>query len=112
MRGDSVFNSTRTDRGYRGEPIHVRRVSFDWRRVPRPRRSAPFVCFLVLSACSGVSTEAVRDTTAAITAQVALAKASLVACRGGNRDQCDSAEKNLEAVAGSNAQLSQLADSN
>ena len=51
-----------------------------------------------------------RDTTSAITAQVALAKASLVACRGGDRAQCDSAEKNLEAVASSNAQLSQLSE--
>ncbi|MET0388427.1 MAG: hypothetical protein ABW321_20825 [Polyangiales bacterium] len=64
---------------------------------------------VLASACSGVATEAVRDSTAAITAQVALAKASLVACRGGDRAQCDSAEKNLEAVASSNAQLSQLA---
>lgn len=62
-----------------------------------------------LSACSGVAPQAVRDTTSAITAQVALAKASLVACRGGDRVQCDSAEKNLEAVATSNAQLDQLA---
>lgn len=62
------------------------------------------------AACSGVAPEAVRDTTSAITAQVALAKASLVACRGGDRAQCDSAEKNLEAVASSNAQLSQLSE--
>jgi len=62
------------------------------------------------AACSGVAPEAVRDTTSAITAHVALAKASLVACRGGDRGQCDSAEKNLEAISSSNAQLSQLSD--
>jgi hypothetical protein len=65
---------------------------------------------LAAAACSGVAPEAVRDTTSAITAQVALAKASLVACRGGDRAQCDSAEKNLEAIASSNAQLDQLSD--
>jgi hypothetical protein len=65
---------------------------------------------LGFAACSGVAPEAVRDTTSAITAQVALAKASLVACRGGDRAQCDSAEKNLEAIASSNASLSQLSD--
>ena len=65
---------------------------------------------LTAAACSGVAPEAVRDTTSAITAQVALAKASLVACRGGDRAQCDSAEKNLEAISSSNAQLSQLSD--
>jgi len=68
------------------------------------------LCCVWLSSCSGVAPEAVRDTTSAITAQVALAKASLVACRGGDRGQCDSAEKNLEAIASSNAQLSQLSD--
>lgn len=62
-----------------------------------------------LAGCSGVAPQAVRDTTSAISAQVALAKASLVHCRGGDRVQCDSAEKNLEAVATSNAQLDQLA---
>jgi hypothetical protein len=63
-----------------------------------------------LSSCSGVAPGAVRDTTATITAQVALAKASLVGCRGGDRDQCDSAEKNLNAIASSNAQLDQLTE--
>ena len=65
---------------------------------------------LSASACSGVSKESVRDTSSAITAQVALAKASLVACRGGDRAQCDTAEQNLEAIAGENAQLSALTD--
>jgi hypothetical protein len=65
------------------------------------------LCSLVC-ACGGVAPEAVRDTTSSITAHVALAKASLVACRGGDRAQCDSAEKNLEAIASSNAQLDQL----
>jgi hypothetical protein len=60
--------------------------------------------------CSGVAPEAVRDTTSAITAQIALAKASLVSCRGGETAQCDSAQKNLEAVASANAQLGVLAD--
>jgi hypothetical protein len=63
---------------------------------------------LIASGCSGVAPEAVRDSTAAITAQVALAKASLSACRGGDRAQCDSAEKNLETVGSTNAQLSRL----
>jgi hypothetical protein len=61
------------------------------------------------SACSGVAPGAVRDTTSTITAQVALAKASLVGCRGGDRGQCDSAAKNLDTIASSNAQLDQLA---
>ena len=74
-------------------------------------RLSSFALFCAATAaCSGVAPEAVRDTTAAITAQVALAQASLVACRGGDRAQCDSAEKNLEAVASSNAQLSQLSE--
>jgi hypothetical protein len=76
--------------------------------------SAGLICGMAaltsLSACSGVAPGAVRDTTATITAQVALAKASLIACRGGDRAQCDSAEKNLEAIASSNAQLDQLTD--
>jgi hypothetical protein len=65
---------------------------------------------LLAGACSGVAPDAVRDTTSAITAQVALAKASLVSCRGGDRAQCDSAQKNLDDVAASNAQLGQLAE--
>jgi hypothetical protein len=75
----------------------------------RPFRNCAFVSLaLIASGCSGVAPEAVRDSTAAITAQVALAKASLSACRGGDRAQCDSAEKNLERVASTNAQLSRL----
>ena len=70
----------------------------------------PALATALTAACSGVAPEAVRDTTSAITAQVALAKASLVACRGGDRAQCDSAEKNLEAISSSNAQLSQLSE--
>lgn len=62
------------------------------------------------SACSGIAPAAVRDTTSAISAQVALAKASLVACRGGDRAQCDSAAHNLESIATSNAQLDRLTD--
>ena len=82
-------------------------------------RSAQFttlarLCLLMLggsfaSACSGVAPGAVRDTTSTITAQVALAKASLLGCRGGDRSQCDSATKNLDTIASSNAQLDQLA---
>ena len=72
--------------------------------------AALLLCCSSMAACSGVAPEAVRDTTSAITAQVALAKASLVACRGGDRAQCDSAEKNLVAISSSNAQLSQLSD--
>lgn len=72
------------------------------------------VCVLLLGcsfvgACSGVAPGAVRDTTSTITAQVALAKASLLGCRGGDRGQCDSAAKNLDTIANSNAQLDQLA---
>jgi hypothetical protein len=72
--------------------------------------AALVLCSSAIAACSGVAPEAVRDTTSAITAQVALAKASLVACRGGDRAQCDSAEKNLVAISSSNAQLSQLSE--
>lgn len=64
----------------------------------------------VLGACGGVAPDAVRDTTGAITAHVALAKAALVSCRGGDRVQCDSAEKTLQAIATENAELSRLAD--
>ena len=70
----------------------------------------PIVVGLSTGACSGVSKEAVRETTSAITAQVALAKASLVACRGGDRAQCDTAEQNLEAIGSETAQLSELSD--
>jgi hypothetical protein len=65
---------------------------------------------LAASGCSGVSPDVVRNGTAAITAQVALAKASLVSCRGGDRTQCDSAQKNLEAISAQNNQLSVAAD--
>ena len=81
---------------------------FSW--SARARLTAWGIGCALLGACSGVAPEAVRDTTSAITAQVALAKASLVACRGGDRGQCDSAERNLEAIANSNAQLGQLSD--
>jgi hypothetical protein len=60
--------------------------------------------------CSGVAPDVVRNSTSAISAQVALAKASLLFCRGGDREQCDSAHKNLEAIGASNAQLSVAAD--
>ena len=69
-----------------------------------------FLIISATSACSGIAPAAVRDTTSAITAQVALAKASLVACRGGDRAQCDSAEHNLESIATSNAQLDRLTE--
>lgn len=81
-----------------------------WSWFACARLSGLLLCAASAAACSGVAPEAVRDTTSAITAQVALAKASLVACRGGDRAQCDSAEKNLEAIASSNAQLNQLSD--
>jgi hypothetical protein len=73
-------------------------------------RASVFASFGLLIACSGVAPEAVRDTTSAIKAQVALAKASLVSCRGGDTAQCDSARKNLESIAGANSDLSVLAD--
>jgi hypothetical protein len=71
-----------------------------------------FACVLPVfaNACSGVAPNVVRDSTATITAQVVLAKASLVSCRGGDRAQCDSAQKNLEAIGSTNAELSKLAD--
>jgi hypothetical protein len=74
-----------------------------------------FACVLPVlasAACAGVSPDAVRNTSSSITAQVALAKASLVACRGGDRAQCDSADKNLDAVAATNADLGRLAAAN
>lgn len=82
--------------------------------VFHPRRvlvaAAGIVLAVSAGACSGVSKEAVRDTTASVTAQVALAKASLVACRGGDRAQCDTAEQNLETIAAENAQLGSMAE--
>jgi len=85
--------------------------------MSRPSRQVALaqLCALHLGAvfasgCSGVAPGAVRDTTSTISAQVALAKASLVACRGGERAQCDSAEKNLDVIASSNAQLDRLAE--
>lgn len=78
------------------------------------RRSAALICTFGLAAataaCSGIAPETVRDSTAAITAQVALAKASVVACRGGDREQCDTAQANLEAIASENARLNALAE--
>jgi hypothetical protein len=73
-------------------------------------RAFVLASFGLLTGCSGVAPEAVRDTTSAITAQVALAKASLVSCRGGDAAQCDSARKNLESIASANSDLSVLAD--
>jgi hypothetical protein len=107
---NSVFNCALSTHGVTIAMAVRRTPAWSWSmsHVLHPIRSL-CVCALVLaSACAGVAPEAVRDSTEAITAQVALAKASLVACRGGDRAQCDSAEKNLEAVASSNAQLSQL----
>jgi hypothetical protein len=79
-------------------------------RSPHALRAALCGLTLCASACSGIARESVRDSTAAITAQVALAKASLVACRGGDRGQCDTAEKNLEAIASENARLNAQAE--
>lgn len=75
-------------------------------------RRVPSLCFCawIVSACSGVAPGAVRDTTSAIVAQVALAKASLVLCRGGDRAQCDNAAQHLTAIASANAQLDQLTE--
>jgi hypothetical protein len=65
---------------------------------------------LAAAGCSGVAPDVVRGSTSTISAQVALAKASLVSCRGGDREQCDSAQKNLEAIGASSAELSVAAD--
>lgn len=78
--------------------------------MPLLNRSLSAGCLCALTACAGITEGAVRDTTSAITAQVALAKASLVLCRGGDRAQCDDAEKNLNAIASANAQLDQLTE--
>ena len=76
-------------------------------------RMCLFACIMPVfaSGCGGgVAPDAVRTNTTAITAQLALAKAALVSCRGGDRAQCDSAEQSLEAIAMTNRQLDQLAD--
>jgi hypothetical protein len=82
--------------------------------VPASRvRLVLYACVLPVltstAACAGVAPDAVQSTSSSITAQVALAKASLVACRGGDVAQCDSADKNLDAVAATNADLARLA---
>jgi hypothetical protein len=71
-----------------------------------------FACILPVfaGACGGIAPDAVRTSTSAITAQVALAKAALVSCRGGDHAQCDSAQQNLEAIASTNSQLDHLAE--
>jgi hypothetical protein len=70
-----------------------------------------FACISVLAfACSGVAPDVVRSTTATVMEQVALAKASLVSCRGGDHAQCDSAEQNLQTIANSNTELGKLAE--
>ena len=75
-------------------------------------RMGLFACIMPVfaGACSGVAPEAVRSSTSAITEHVALAKAALVSCRGGDHAQCDSAQQNLEAIASTNTQLDMLAE--
>jgi hypothetical protein len=75
-------------------------------------RVALFACILpvLVGACSGVAPDVVRNTTASVREQVALAKASLVSCRGGDQAQCDSTEKNLQSIASSNTELGKLAE--
>jgi hypothetical protein len=81
-------------------------------RRSRRLRLGLFACVLPVfaNACSGVAPNVVRDSSAAINAEVVLAKASLVSCRGGDHAQCDSAQKNLEAIGSTNAELGKLAD--